>query len=139
MTFNENGEIDVAELNALYRLIGWDSRGRRTDEDTAEVLRLSRYYIAAHDDGGRLVGFARVCGDPYVVQVLDVITHPDYRRQGIATRCMQGVEAHVRGESYLWVTLTAEPYLHGFYPRFGFNLAENDPTFLHERSSNVVG
>jgi ribosomal protein S18 acetylase RimI-like enzyme len=84
------------------------------------MLRVSRYYIAAYA-GNRLVGFARVCGDPYVVQVLDLITHPEYRRQGIATRCMEGVVAHLRQSRYVSVTLTDDTGLPDFYDRFGFH------------------
>ena len=63
------------------------------------MLRLSHYYIAAHTAEGTFVGFARVCGDPYVAQVLDVITHPDYRRRGIASQCMRGLLAHCNGRT----------------------------------------
>ena len=90
IVFTENGYVDVGQLNALYRHIGWDSHSRRTEAQTTEMLRVSHYYIAAHTTEGILVGFARVCGDPYVAQVLDVITHPDYRRRGIATRYAWG-------------------------------------------------
>src|SRR5882724_6885074 len=62
--------IDPAQLNALYQLIGWDCRNRRTEAETTEMLRVSRYCIAAYTAEGALVGFARVCGDPYVAQVL---------------------------------------------------------------------
>src|SRR5438094_720157 len=91
VVLTENGDVDVAQLNALYRLIGWDNKNRRTDAETTQMLRVSHYYVAAHEASGHLIGFARVCGDPYVVQVLDVITHPDFRRRGIATACMQSV------------------------------------------------
>jgi predicted GNAT family N-acyltransferase len=120
VVFTENGAVDVAQLNELYRGIGWDSRGRRTEVDTREMLAVSRYHIAAHAPGSRLVGFARVCGDPYVAQVLDVITHPEYRGLGIASRTMQGVLAHLQRSSYVSVTLTCTSGLHGFYERFGF-------------------
>ncbi|MBC8069130.1 MAG: GNAT family N-acetyltransferase [Deltaproteobacteria bacterium] len=119
-TFAENGTIDVAQLNGLYRLIGWDRSGRRTAAETRAMLQVSHYYIAAHTTAGELVGFARVCGDPYVAQVLDVITHPDYRRRGIARACMRGVVAHLRGARYVSVTLTHEKYLAAFYQRLGF-------------------
>src|SRR5919198_3434589 len=122
ITFTENGPIDVTQLNALYRLIGWDSHHRRTDSETTEMLRVSYYYIAAHTVEGQLVGFARVCGDPYVAQVLDVITHPAYRRRGIATRCMRGVLAHLQRSRYVSVTLTDGSGLAGFYQRFGFRV-----------------
>ena len=120
--FTENGDVDVVQLNALYRLIGWDRPSRRTDLETRTMLEVSRYYIAAHTAEPKLVGFARVCGDPYVAQVLDVITHPQHRRLGIATRCMRGVLAHLQRSSYVSVTLTADPRLAAFYQRFGFRI-----------------
>jgi ribosomal protein S18 acetylase RimI-like enzyme len=120
VVFSENGRVDVAQLNALYRTVGWDTHGRRTDEDTAEMLRVSRYHIAAHTAEGPLVGFARVAGDPYVAQVLDVLTHPAHRRRGIATVCMRGVVAHLERSRYASVTLTDGSGIAGFYERFGF-------------------
>jgi ribosomal protein S18 acetylase RimI-like enzyme len=125
ITFTENGQLDVAQLHALYRLIGWDSHGRRTEAETTEMLRVSHYYIAAHTAEGTLVGFARVCGDPYIGQVLDVITHPEYRRRGIATKCMLGVLAHLQRSRYVSVTLTDGSGIEGFYRRFGFRVCKD--------------
>ena len=125
IAFAENGPIDVAQLNALYRLIGWDRSNRRSDGETVEMLGASRYYMAAHAPRVGLVGFARVCGDPYVVQVLDVITHPDYRRRGVATHCMQGVIRHLERSRYVTVTATHGPGLDQFYERFGFETYED--------------
>jgi len=122
ITFSENGDVDVAQLNALYRLIGWDRSNRRTAAETAEMLKVSHYYIAAHTADGVLIGFARVCGDPYVAQVLDVITHPEYRHRGVATKCMRGVVAHLQRARYVSVTLTDGSGLEGFYERFGFQV-----------------
>jgi GNAT superfamily N-acetyltransferase len=120
ITFAENGPIDVVQLNSLYRLIGWDLHNRRSDAETVEMLGASRYYMAAHAPRVGLVGFARVCGDPYVVQVLDVLTHPDYRRRGIATHCLQGVVRHLERSRYVTVTATHGAGLEELYARFGF-------------------
>lgn len=125
ITFNENGDVDVAQLNALYQLIGWDHSNRRTAAETAEMLKASRYYIAAETAQGVLIGFARVCGDPYVAQVLDVITHPEYRHRGVASRCMRGVVAHLRRSRYVSVSLTHSSGLEGFYQRFGFQASKD--------------
>ena len=125
INFTENGDVDAVQLNNLYRLIGWDSHNRRTEAETTEMLRLSHYYIAAHTGDGTLVGFARVCGDPYVAQVLDVITHPAYRRRGIATKCMLGVLAHLQRSRYVSVTLTDGSGIGGFYQRFGFRVLKD--------------
>jgi aspartate racemase len=120
IAFTENGPIDIEQFHALHRLVGWDPRRQQTPEKTAEMLRLNHYHIAAHTRSGQLVGFARVCGDPYIAQILDVITHPDYRRRGIATRCMAGVLAYLKGADYISVTLTDGSRLPGFYEQFGF-------------------
>jgi ribosomal protein S18 acetylase RimI-like enzyme len=126
ITFTENRPIDVFQLNGLHQMIGWDQNGRRTEAETTEMLRVSRYYIAAHTADDQLVGFARVCGDPYIVQVLDVITHPDFRHRGIATRCMLGVLEHLRRSRYISVTLTDGSGVEGFYERFGFQVMRDD-------------
>ena len=136
--FTENGPVDVTHLNALYRMIGWDSDNRRTDEETSEMLRVSFYTIAAHTSDGKLVGFTRICGDPYIVQVLDVITHPDYRRRGIATRCMEGILNHLQRSSYVSVTLTDGSGLDGFYERFGFRMiSSGTPSRVWKRDGCV--
>jgi GNAT superfamily N-acetyltransferase len=125
ITFTENGRIDITQLHTLYRCIGWDNNHRRTEHETTEMLRISRYYIAAHTKEGNLVGFARVCGDPYVVQVLDVISHPDFRLRGVATQCMRGVFAHLKLSNYLSVTLTDGSGIAGFYQKFGFRVCKD--------------
>ena len=136
ITFTENGPIDVTQLNRLYQLIGWDTNGRRTVIETEEMLRVSHYHIAAHTSDSLLVGFARVCGDPYIVQVLDVITHPDFRHRGIATRCMQGVLAHLQRSHYVSVTLIDGSGIDGFYQRFGFQLFNQEsPTRVWKRGT----
>jgi hypothetical protein len=56
VTFTENGDVDVAQLNALYGLIGWDRERRRTTAESIEMLRVSHYYIAAHTANGALMG-----------------------------------------------------------------------------------
>jgi len=139
ITFTENGQVDVAQLNALYRVIGWDNATRRTEAETTAMLRVSHYYIAAHTAEGTLVGFARVCGDPYVAQVLDVITHPAYRRRGIATKCMRGILAHLQRSRYVAVTLTDGSGIAGFYQRFGFRLCNDSAcTQVWERGTEAI-
>jgi ribosomal protein S18 acetylase RimI-like enzyme len=137
IAFSENGCVDVAQLNALYQSIGWDSHHRRTEPETSEMLRVSHYYIAAHATDGTLVGFARVCGDPYVAQVLDVMTHPAFRRRGIAARCMRGVLAHLQRSRYVSVTLTADSGVVTFYRRFGFHVCK-EVAQRWERGTEIV-
>jgi ribosomal protein S18 acetylase RimI-like enzyme len=125
ITFAENVDVDAGQLNALYRLVGWDRSNRRTGEETRRMLELSHYYIAARTAQGAVIGYARVCGDPYVAQVLDVITHPDHRRRGVATQCMRGVIAYLRRSQYVSVTLTHDKSLDAFYQALGFQTGKD--------------
>ena len=120
ISFTENGPVDIEQFHALQRRVGWDPRRQQTPEKTAEMLRRNHYHIAAHTRTGQLVGFARVGGDPYMAQVLDVITHPAYRRRGIASRCMAGVLAYLQRADYVSVTLADGSGLPHFYEKFGF-------------------
>jgi hypothetical protein len=36
ITFSENGDVEVGQVNTLYRLVGWDRSSRRTAAETAE-------------------------------------------------------------------------------------------------------
>lgn len=117
--FLENSAVDPQALNDLYYLIGWDKSRRRSVPETEAMLNTSAFHVQATSNG-RLVGFARVCGDPYVAQVLDVITHPDYRRRGIATACMRRVVVHLAQANYVSVTLNDDSGIPDFYQKFGF-------------------
>jgi predicted GNAT family N-acyltransferase len=103
------------------------------------MLRVSHYHIAAQTTSGVLIGFARVCGDPYVAQVLDVITHPEHRRRGVATGCMRGVLGHLLRAQYVSVTLTAAEGLERFYRRFGFQRATDVALAWKAGTEDIAG
>src|SRR5690554_6693072 len=81
-------ELTAEELNDLYTLVGWNKTGQRTADKTRRMLKASPLYITARI-GSQLIGFGRLLSYPYTAQVLDVITHPEYRRRGIARRVTQ--------------------------------------------------
>jgi len=77
--------LNPAELNDLYTQVGWNNSGQRTTDKTSKMLDASPLYITARA-GTQLVGFGRLLSDAYVGQLLDIITHPEYRQRGIARR-----------------------------------------------------
>jgi ribosomal protein S18 acetylase RimI-like enzyme len=119
VSIHENAAIDPKELNQFFTVIGWDEDERRTVKETRRILDLSLYYVHA-TFSERLVGFARVVGDPYVTYVMDVITHPDYRRQGIASSCMAHIVRFLKNGKFVSVYLLDDSRFSGFYPKFGF-------------------
>jgi hypothetical protein len=49
------------------------------------MLTETRFYVGLHA-GSTLVGFGRLQADVFAAQILDVITHPQHRRRGLALR-----------------------------------------------------
>ena len=116
--------LEPHTLNALYTAVGWNEGGERTDEKTKLLLERAPHFVAAwHED--KLVGFGRVLTDVYWAQLLDVMTHPDYRRQGVAREVVSRLIAFAEGE-HLSLMLISAGGMQGLYHRFGF--MEANPT-----------
>lgn len=109
---------DASDVQTLYELVGWNRAGQRTVERTEEALRRSELVACVRVDG-RLVGFGRLLTDGYVAMVLDVMTHPDYRRRGIATAVLESLLARSKGR-FLGITLIDGSRFPGLYRWFGF-------------------
>jgi GNAT superfamily N-acetyltransferase len=102
--------------------VGWNAEGLRTTGKTAQMLRTSHCHVSALS-GDVLVGFGRILGDAYVGQILDVITRPSHRRQGIATGIVRRLLQYAEGR-YLGLSLIDGSGVEGFYERFGFEAAD---------------
>lgn len=110
--------LEPRTLNTLYTAVGWNEGGERTDEKTRLVLERAPYFVAVrHED--TLVGFGRILTDVYWAQLLDVMTHPDYRRRGIAREVVSCLIAFAEGE-HLSLMLISAGGMQGLYRRFGF-------------------
>jgi len=115
--------LEPHALNALYTAVGWNEGGGRTDEKTRLVLERAPYFVAAWR-GGALVGFGRVLTDVYWAQLLDVMTHPDYRCRGVARGVVSRLVAYAETERLSLVLISAGG-MQGLYTQFGF--MEADP------------
>lgn len=119
-----NANLDPGAVTDLYALVGWNKDGHRTSDKTQRALNASVCHVSAML-GDQLVGFGRISGDEYAAQIADVITHPDYRQQGIATEMMRRLLEYA-GHRVFGLVLIDGSGLNGFYERFGFTSA--DPT-----------
>lgn len=106
--------IDWKRLTADLQADDFDN-GRTPDE-----LRRSfeNSAVAAFAwDGDRVIGKARALSDGVCnAYVVDVWTHSDYRRRGIASRLMRLLEAGLDGQHIYLFTDDAE----GFYHQLGY-------------------
>ena len=110
-----HAKVDLEQLAALLRAVGFEHR-LRDPEQLAEAVRGSRWVVTAWD-GPRLVGFARAFTDgAFLAYVNDVAVHPDYQRHGVGTELVKRLLA---GKKTAFI-LHADPPLHAFYRRLGF-------------------
>src|SRR5690554_6388841 len=92
------------------------------------MLDASPLYITARA-GTQLVGFGRLISDAYVGQLLDIITHPEYRQRGIARRVTWLLLANLP-EGLLGVSLIDGSGYPQFYESLGFETAEHETNRL---------
>lgn len=112
----------AVEVNELYDLLGWNREGLRTSEKTKIALERSACIVSARC-GRRLVGFGRIIGDSYTAQILDLMTHPEFRHQGIAKKVLKALLSYAAGR-FLGIFLIDGSGITGFYEQFGFETAD---------------
>lgn len=114
-------ELEPEILNALYTAVGWGDG--RTAAKTRLVLERAACFVAAWD-GSRLVGFGRVLADVYSAQLLDVMTHPEERRKGVASGVVSRLVTFAEAEGFSLMLISAGG-VQELYKQFGF--FEADP------------
>lgn len=114
--------LEPGTLNDLYTKVGWNEGGERTVEKTRLVLeRAACFVVAWHDD--ELVGFGRVLADVYSAQILDVMTHPEHRRRGVASGVVSRLVSFAEAEGFGLMLISAGG-VQGLYKQFGFIRAD---------------
>jgi GNAT superfamily N-acetyltransferase len=122
ITFYNNSErhLDPSALNELYMAGG--GKSERTLSKTQAVLDGSAFYVHAYYQE-RLVGFGRLLVDPYFAIILDLTTHPEYRKRGIATEILTRLIAYCKSQS-LSIHLIDGSGCSGLYEKMGFKQAD---------------
>jgi GNAT superfamily N-acetyltransferase len=110
---------------ALRRSVGWHAL---PENAVRTGLNHSLYAVCALS-AQELVGCGRICGDGGIYfYVQDIIINPRFQRQGLGTRLVARLMAHIRrrAQTGAFIGLMAAPGLEGFYGRFGFRLYPED-------------
>ena len=104
------------DIDSLW-LASW---GSAAPSFFSNILSRSLGHIGAYD-GARIVGFVNVAWDGGIhAFILDTCVHPDFRRQGIATRLVQDAEILARQRGAQWLHVDFEPHLEEFHHNCGF-------------------
>jgi predicted GNAT family acetyltransferase len=104
-------------LGAIERhLTADDFDNGRTPDELRRSFENSAV-VALAWDGDRIIGKARALSDGICnAYVVDVWTHSDYRRRGVASRMMRLLAEKLEGQHIYLFTDDAEP----FYHRLGY-------------------
>ncbi|MBZ9793519.1 GNAT family N-acetyltransferase [Rhizobium sp. 3T7] len=106
----------ILDLSPLW-VAAW---GNELPRRFADVLSRSLGHVGAYE-GRRIVGFVNVAWDGGVhAFILDTCVHPDFHRQGIATRLIREAESLARQRGAHWLHVDFEPHLEEFYRGCGF-------------------
>jgi GNAT superfamily N-acetyltransferase len=117
---SEVEKVDLAQLAALFRTVGWDFRASDPVK-LAEMVAGSRFVESATVDG-RLVGFARAISDGVTnAYVSTVAVFAEWRGQGIGTELVRRL---MEGRPGIRFVLHARKAVHPFYARLGFEPAD---------------
>lgn len=84
-----NGPFQPAELIALFTTVGFNRLNEWNPENIADIFRHTDYYILAQD-GGKLVGFARLLTDWHTRgYISNLCVAPAWRGRGIGKALMR--------------------------------------------------
>lgn len=109
----------TATVLALYDACGWTAY---TKDPTSLIQGLAqsldvRYVM----EGEKLVGLIRAVGDgATILYIQDLLVHPDWRRQGIATGLVQDLLTRYKDVRQIVLTTDDDPAVRAFYDTLGF-------------------
>ncbi len=114
-----NGQIEQAEVVALYKANHWSSAEK--PEKLILALRNSHTLVTARI-GDDLVGIGNAIADGHlVVYYPHMLVHPDFQGKGIGRKMMQAMQSIY--EDYHQQMLTADGDAIEFYKALGFERA----------------
>ena len=123
-----NGEVSLAEINALRVAVGWTPYQftKRYDE-VAAPRTFATFSIRENDE---LIAFARVISDgAFYAFIVDLNVHPAHQKKGIGMRFVKHIVSTLKDIKTIKVTF--EPELESFYSACGFKISRGG-TFTND-------
>ena len=113
-------EARIAQLHAFFAREWWTAG--RSLEETRRCVEGSQLGVGLIDDGGDLIGFARVITDyTFKALIFDVIVAEPHRGTGLGDRLMDVVLGHPDLARVKHFELYCLPDVGTFYERHGFS------------------
>lgn len=120
-------EEEFAQIVEVYHEVGWTGHDLR---NVPTIFKNSTHYIIARDNG-KIIGFARALSDGiFNAAIYDVVVHPDYHRQGIASKLVQQLLNQF--ESLSCIHLISTTGHEAFYKKLGFKKLNTAMAVYHK-------
>ena len=119
--------IRSAELLELYDLCGLNEHNERNLKNVIRALDIAESvsFIMIDD---RLVCFGRLVSNGFRSEIQDIMTHPDFRRQGLGTLVVRDLIEQAETTSP-YIRLVDESGVEGFYEKLGFEKPKREKTY----------
>lgn len=118
LEYNENPEVDVEEVAALRKAVGWEPR----KEQLQQIVGCT-YMTVICRDSGNLVGYVDVISDGVDdAFIRNLLVHPDYQRRGIALNLLQIIVRRIKADRIKTANVLFEPALTDLYREAGFRI-----------------
>src|ERR1700691_1462989 len=114
-------QLDIKELHALFREIGWGPCGA---EKWRRVLERSSYIYSVWDNT-KLIGLGRILEDGVMCMFYDIGVLPEYQGRGLGSRITHNLIEQVKDKHYASIglfTWEGNPINIPFYRKFGFEV-----------------
>lgn len=119
MNIGTDQALTAQEVADLRANCGWD----HDINEWETCLEQNLLNVSARNDDGEVVGVGFLSGNQRHAEIVDLVVHPDYRKQGIGRKIFRILTTHAldSGIKYLGLTYSTEsPWLKDFYASEGF-------------------
>jgi ribosomal protein S18 acetylase RimI-like enzyme len=111
------GKVTHEEIVQLREAVGWDTKG-----DYEKILRNSLFHVLVRD-GEDLVGFVNVAGGKAGdCLIYDLCVHPEYQRNGLASKMVRAVIDHCRKLDIQGINVVFEEKNRDLFEQLGFRM-----------------
>ncbi len=134
---NENMNISIdknlkaGEVVHLRERSGWD----HDEKEWESCIKQNLINVSARNDDGEVVGVGFLCGNQRHAELVDMVVHPAFRKQGIGRKISKIIIDYAVKHKIKYFGLTYDkdfPWLKEFYESEGFRLI--DFAMWHESS-----
>lgn len=118
-----DSKLTPEEVVSLRKASGWDHDGK----EWFACLKQNIINVSARDDEGRVVGVGFLCGNQRHAELIDLVIHPDFKKNGIGRKISELIVDYALENKIRYFGLTYDksfPWLKDFYESMDFQLID---------------